>query len=84
MNCEYERVLEEWRRFEARLPELTETLAGRWVVFRDDTVHGAYDDEEAAYVAAVETFGRNGGFVISRVEPQETIPLTAAVMFGTR
>jgi hypothetical protein len=62
------RVLEEWQRFRAALPALLGRYGGRWVVFLYGRVEGDFDDIDAAYVAALERFGPEGGFVVSRVE----------------
>lgn len=79
------RVLEESRTFRARLPELMKAYEGRWVVFRDGDVKADFDDEEAAYVAAVQRFGVRGGFVIARVaaETCDPVPVSAGRFFST-
>lgn len=76
------RVLEETKRFEAKLPELLPQLAGRWVVFRDGVVASDHPNENEAYRAAVQAFGPQGGFVVAEVKPVTATPVTAAVMFG--
>ena len=77
-------VAEEYRRFEAALPGLLETLRGRWVVFRNDAVQGDFDTEDAAYGAGVQKFGIDGCFVIAEVKELPTEPelLTASIAFG--
>jgi hypothetical protein len=79
-----QRVLEESRRFRKRLQELLPQYEGRWVVFRDNEVQGAFDDEEQAYAAGVEKFGVRGGFAIARVEADadRPVPVTAALFFA--
>ncbi len=83
MDANAQRVLEESRRFRTRLPELVQQYNGRWVVFLDGDVKGAFDDEEDAYAAAVTKFGVRGGFVIARVDPRvcEPVDVTAALFF---
>lgn len=76
-----DRVREEMGRFREALPRLLPELEGRWVVFRDGEVVSVHDDEEQAYRAAVEQFGPAGGQVIARVEPERTVPLSAAVLY---
>ena len=84
MNPTEQRVLEESRTFRQRLPELLKVYEGRWVVFRDGGVIDAFDDEETAYVAAVQRFGVHGGFVVAPVATDvcEPAPLTAALIFA--
>jgi hypothetical protein len=78
------RVLEESRRFRAKLPELMKTYEGRWVVFRDGDVKDDFEDEEEAYVAAVNAFGVHGGFVIAHVAADtcEPVPVSAGLFFA--
>jgi hypothetical protein len=78
------KVLAEYERFKARLPELMETSAGKWVVFRDDQVQSVHDSHDAALMSAIESFGLSGGYVIAPVAEVKPTPLTAAVMFGHR
>ena len=76
-----ERVREEIRRFEASLPRLMPLYRDRWVVFRDGDVVSVHDDEEAAYRAGIEKFGRYGGHVVAQVAEQRVVPLTAAIAY---
>jgi hypothetical protein len=80
-----DRVLEESRRFRSRLPELIKQYEGRWVVFLDGDVKEDFDDEEAAYVAAVQKFGVRGGFVIARVAADtcDPAPVSTGRFFTT-
>ena len=57
-------------------------VRARWVVFRDGSVVAAFDDEDAAYVAAVQQFGVHGGFVVAPVAADtcEPTPVSAALM----
>jgi hypothetical protein len=84
MDANAQKVLEESRRFRARLPELLKDYDGRWVVFLDGDVRDAFDDEEEAYVAAVTRFGVRGGFVIARVSADacDPVPVSAALFFA--
>ena len=77
------RVLEESRRFRACLPELMKTYEGRWIVFRDGNVIDDFDDEDAAYAAAITRFGTRGGFVIAPVASDacDPVPVSAALVF---
>lgn len=86
MDANAQRVLEESKRFRARLPELLPRYSGRWVVFLEDEVRGVFDDEEDAYVAAVQEFGVRGGFVIARVAPDacDPVEVSAALFFTKR
>jgi len=77
-----EMVFTEMVRFRAALPVLLETLAGKWVVFKDGQVVSAHDDEDAAYWAGVQAFGTHGGQVVARVEPERPPqPLSAGMLF---
>jgi hypothetical protein len=76
-----ERVRQEMRRFEASLPRLMPLYADRWVVFRDGGVVSVHDDEEAAYRAGIEKFGRHGGHVVAKVAEQRVVPLSAAIAY---
>lgn len=78
------KVIEERALFDRVLPELLETIPGKWVVFHNGEVRAVYDDEDEAYVFALETLGRDAGFLLTRVEESRPIPMTAAIMFGTR
>jgi hypothetical protein len=85
MDANAQRVLEESRRFRAALPELLPQYNGRWVVFRNGAVVDAFDDEDDAYVAAVDKFGVGGGFVIARVGVNALEPVAvSAALFFTR
>lgn len=77
----HQRVLEESRRFRARLPELLQRYDGRWVVFIRDAVAGDFADEESAYVAGVQWFGVRGGFVIARVDEDADKPVICPSIF---
>lgn len=78
-----QQVLEQTKLFYASLPSLMTTHAGRWVVFRDGSVQSDHTTEAEAYLAAVERFGVNGGFVVACVQAAEApTPITAGVMFG--
>jgi len=80
---EYEsKILEETKRFFNALPELIETVGGRWVVFRDGVVVSDYATEDEAYRSAITLFGEEGGYVIGQVVAVEPTPVTAGVMFG--
>jgi len=76
-----ERVRQEMHRFEASLPRLMPLYGDRWVVFRDGDVVSVHDDEEAAYRAGIEKFGRHGGHVVAQVVEQRVVPLTAAIAY---
>ncbi len=84
MNPTEQRILEESRKFRQRLPELLKTYEGRWVVFRDGGVVEAFDDEDTAYVAAVQRFGAHSGFVVAPVAADvcDPSPVTAALIFA--
>lgn len=84
MNVTAQRVLDESKRFRARLPELVPRYDGRWVVFLDGDVKDDFEGEEEAYVAAVRRFGVNGGFVIARVaaDASEPIAISATLFFA--
>jgi hypothetical protein len=77
----HQRVLEESKRFRERLPELLAKYDGRWIIFLRDEVQGDFDDEEAAYTAAVRRFGVRGGFVIARVDEDADKPLVIPSLF---
>ena len=76
-----ERVRQEMRRFEASLPRLIPLYADRWVVFRDGEVASVHDDEEAAYRAGIQKFGRHGGHVVAKVAEQRVVPLSASLAY---
>jgi hypothetical protein len=77
-----DRVLEETRRFRDALPELLNEHAGKWVVFKDGRVVSVHKDEDEAYRAGLEKFGREGGHVIAPVIPDVPAPITAGVLFN--
>jgi hypothetical protein len=78
-----QKVLEESRKFRARIPELVPDYNGRWVVFLNNEVKYAFDDEEEAYVTAVNEFGVRGGFVVALVteDAGAPVPISAALFF---
>jgi hypothetical protein len=76
-----ERVRQEMCRFEASLPRLMPLYADRWVVFRDGEVVSVHEDEEAAYRAGIEEFGRHGGHVVAQVAEPRVVPLSAAIAY---
>jgi hypothetical protein len=82
MSPTAERVLEESRRFRARLPELLKLYQGRWVVFREDAVVADFADEDAAYVDAVTRFGVRGGFVVAPVSLDALEPAISAALIS--
>ena len=76
------KVLEQSRLFLGLLPALLEKHRGKWVVFHDGAVHSEHDTEEKAYLAALDAFGSDAGFVIMPVVEPLATPITAGVMFG--
>lgn len=76
------RILDETLKFQAKLPELLPTLRGQWVVFRDGEVKSAHPGADAAYAAAVEQFGVEGGYVVAPVVEVNPTPVTAGILFG--
>ena len=84
MSAIEKRVFDETQRFQAALPELMKKYPARWVVFKDGQVQGDYDNGDGAYLAAIEKFGVDGGFVIAPVASIAPTPVTAGVLFGIR
>lgn len=78
----HEKVRQEYQRFLAALPELLTTIPGKWVVFKDGAVQGAFDDENVAFDEAVKQFGLDSAFAIAPVRPVEPTPITAGVMYA--
>lgn len=56
----------EIKAFEARRSELEKVYAGKFVVFKGDTLVGAWDTLDAAAAEAVRRFGR-GPYLIRQV-----------------
>jgi len=77
-----ERVLEETIRFRESLPELLKEYPGKWIVFKDGQVQSVHENEEEAYRAGLERFGREGGHVVAPVVEQPPVPFTAGVLFS--
>jgi hypothetical protein len=75
-------VLEETKRFHQALPSLLPDHRGKWIVFKEGSVHSEHDSEDAAYAAAVNAYGKNGGFVVAQVAEVSPLPITAGVLFG--
>jgi hypothetical protein len=82
MNELEAKVLQETERFFSALPDLIESLGGRWVVFLDGQVVSHHDTEDAAYRDAVALFGGERGYVIAQVVEVTPTPITAGVMYG--
>lgn len=76
------KVLEETKRFQTNLPELMKEFEDSWVLYKDGRVIAAFQTEDEAFRAGLETFGLDGGHIVIRVEPMDPIPLTAGIMFG--
>ncbi len=76
-----DKVLQETLRFRTALPELLKKHSGKWVVFKDGEVQSFHDNEEEAYRAGLERFGREGGHVIAVVTEEKPTPVTAGVLF---
>ena len=78
------RVREEAARFRADLPTLLTRYAGQWIIYKDGTVQGAFEDEDAAYAASVQKYGARSGALIAEVteEANEPSPVTAGIYFG--
>ena len=77
-----QKVREEYDRFLNALPSLIQTHAGKWVVFLDGKMEGAFETEKQALDDAVQRFGPRRGFVVAPVIPVETIPVTAGVLYS--
>jgi len=82
MDSIEERVRAESERFHAALPTLTQRYAGRWVIYMDGEVQGDYPTLEAAYRAAIEKYGPDGGFVVGQVVERPATPIHAGAIFG--
>ena len=77
-----EKVLAEMELFKKALPDLLAEYEGKWVVFQDGRVVEAFDDEDEAYVAAVERFGVGSGFLLKQVvEDTGPVPISGGVGF---
>jgi len=76
------KVLAETERFRAALPGLKKVMPGVWVVFKDGAVVSGHGTEEEAYLAAMKSFGPEGGFVVGQIADEPPVPLTAGVVFG--
>ena len=81
-NTATEKVLEETHRFHQALPSLLAEHRGRWVVFKDGSVQSEHATEAEAYNSAVQTFGRDAGFVVAQITEISPTPITAGVLFG--
>ena len=80
-------IADEKRAFEKTLPALLKKHKGQYVVFYNREQHGIYPDFDAAYVAALDEFGVNAEFLVSKIEqpgPPQPVSLSwdAGVMFG--
>jgi len=70
-----EEIGAEMERFRKALPDLLRTCPGKWVVFKAGRVVSTHDDEEAAYAAGIEAFGRDGGQIVVCVEEERIYAL---------
>jgi hypothetical protein len=69
----------EFDAYEKQLPELEKNHMGKYVVFKDGQLLGAWDTLDAAAASAVARFGR-GPYLIRQVgAPRPTLP--ASVLF---
>lgn len=75
------KVRGEMARFREALPELLNRIPGKWIVFKDGQVHGAFDVSVDAHQAGVRLFGRLGGQVIAQVVEETPKPINAVAMF---
>jgi len=78
----HEKVLEESRILFDQMEQLREKYGGRWVVFKDGKVQSDHSTEKDAFVAAVESYGLDGEFVVDLIEPKDPVPITASVLYG--
>lgn len=77
----FSNVLEETHRFRAALPELLAIYAGKWVVFEGGRVISVHQCEDDAYRTGMLQYGRQGSYIVDRVERKRATPLTAAVVY---
>ena len=73
-------LLEEIAAYEEQRNYLEVELLGKWVVFHDKELAGAYDDFQAAAAEAVSRYGR-GPYLIRQVGAPP-MQLSASVLYG--
>ena len=66
-------VYEETLRFRKALPELLKDHRGQWVVFLHGRPRGFFPNGDEAYLAALDAFGCDGGFVVAPVVEEQTV-----------
>lgn len=69
-----EEVLRQTLQFEAALPGLLRTHAGRWIVWLDG-LRSAHDTEEAARAWAADNLAPDSGRVVARVAERRPVAL---------
>ncbi len=75
------KIMEETRLFESALPELLQSMPGKWVVFRDG-VQSVHESGNDAYAAALAAFGQHGGYVVAQVNEITLAPVSAGALYG--
>ena len=71
-------IHEERRAFESLLPELLEKHPGKFALLKDGELVGVFDREGDAYVDAIERFGPDETFLISRIAEQKPLSISLA------
>lgn len=77
------KVLAQYERFVAAVPDLMKRHAGRWAVWLDG-LKGTFETEDEAFAWADANVPPHSGVVVARVEPQEPALLSAAWAFMPR
>lgn len=75
-------VHEEMRRFRAALPQLRETLEGRWVVFYEGKVVSDHATDDECLHAATVNPGEDAPFVVVRVAEEIPVVLSACSLYA--
>ena len=72
--------------FDAQLEALLEEHEGKIALFHEGTLVDVFDDEGAAYQTGLQRFGSKAVFLVTRVAPPSSAPISiawsAGVMFG--
>lgn len=74
------RLREEIAAYNKLLPELMQHHSGKFVIFYEGTLRGAFDTFDAAGREAIRQFG-DGPYLIRQVGAERVIPLPASVAF---
>jgi len=69
--------------FRQSLPSLQSQYEGKWVIFRESGIVGAFSTFKEAYEEAYRRFDNDSSYIVEQIAPpQEPTPITAGVLFG--